>query len=313
MKQTDLILQMRELITKELIKPIRLQDKERVLEIASDTWEGGDYISSIFDEWIMETDGFFVGLWKDDTLIAFGKMSILSPGEIWLEGLRKDQNLNIQGVGRKLATYMLDQLKHKAVRSIRFTTYFGNTESIVINEKLGFEKIGTFSLKTLTIPEKIIEQPIEKPEKLISLPEVESFLISSEYFIKLGRLIPKGWVLYSYTTNYLQKMIKLNRLIMFKENGSIRGMLIYDLISYKDILWISFIEAETPEIYKYLIDKVLILGSVLEKRKLQMTLPDIRALKEFCSKTGFSSWEKDDDFLLYEFPIKKLHGNKNGP
>ena len=163
---------------KEQIRTIRIQDKDRVLEISSQIWEGDDYLSYVFNDWIKEEDGSFAGLWCDDNLVAFGKMTVLSPGEIWLEGLRKDQNINIHGVGRILTIFMLDQLQNRNLKSIRFSTYFGNTESITINEKLGFERIGVFSLKTLHIPEQMDTLYPLKFNCDHSFTELESYLLN---------------------------------------------------------------------------------------------------------------------------------------
>jgi len=291
---------------KEQIRPIRIQDKDRVLEISSHIWEGDDYLSYVFNDWIKEENGSFAGLWLDNILVAFGKMTVLSPGEIWLEGLRKDQNINIHGVGRILTIFMLEQLQKKNLKSIRFSTYFGNTESIIINEKLGFERIGIFSLKTLLIPEQMDTLYPLKFNCDHNFSEIESYLLNSEYYIKTGKLIPRGWVLHTYKSTYLQEMINNEKLLVFKENDLIKGMLIYDLINYKEILWISFIQAETKVIYKQLINEVIAVGSRFKKRKIQLILPAIPLLKEICRKAGFQSWEQDNDFLLYEFPVKKL-------
>jgi len=59
------------------------------LQISKDIWEGDDYIPEIFDKWIADPYGEFVGLFDENTLVAFGKMTYLTPTDVWLEGLKK--------------------------------------------------------------------------------------------------------------------------------------------------------------------------------------------------------------------------------
>jgi ribosomal protein S18 acetylase RimI-like enzyme len=134
-----------------MIRELKLSDKKEVLRISSQIWEGDDYVGNVFEEWVKADDGLFTGYWEDEKLIGFGRMRFLTTTDIWLEALRKDPQSKIRGVGYKIAQYYMDQLKGRRIDSMRFSTYYNNTASIKLNEKLGFKKKLTLSLKELEI------------------------------------------------------------------------------------------------------------------------------------------------------------------
>ena len=158
------------------LKPITKRDKAKVLEISSQIWGGDDYIHLVFDDWISDKIGEFTGVWENEFLIGFGKLTFITATDVWLEGLRKNPQTNVKGVGEALTKYFLQKLKrNKNISSIRFSTYFGNIPSIRINEKLGFVKIGTFSLKYLKVSDKVKSIP-EKSKFKANLDSILKFI-----------------------------------------------------------------------------------------------------------------------------------------
>ena len=290
-----------------IIKPITPGNKLRVLEIASKIWEGDDYIDQVFDRWIKDKTGKFIGLWQDGILIAFGKMTYLSPTDVWLEGLRKDHDLNIKGVGKIIAKYYFKELrKKKNIKSIRFSTYFDNKPSIKLNTKLGFRKVLTLSLKYLELKK---EKTFKKPGNLtcdFKFEQIKTFIEKSKYLNKSRKLLSKGWVVYHYNQELLKELYKNKKVVVWTENNSIKGALIYNFVDYNKVLWISLLEADDEFISNELLNFAKYIAVENQKKEIQILLPQIPELKNFCYNAGFKSWERDNDFLLYEFPIAAL-------
>jgi hypothetical protein len=290
-----------------IIKPITPEDKLRVLEIASKIWDGDDYIDRVFNRWIKDKTGKFIGLWQDGILVAFGKMSYLSTTDVWLEGLRKDQDLNIKGVGKIIAKYYFKELrKKKNIKSIRFSTYFDNKPSIRLNEKLGFRKILTLSLKYLELKK---EKTFKKPGNLtcdFKFEQIKIFIENSKYLNKSRKFLSKGWVAYHYTRELLRELYKSKKIVVWLENNSLKGAIIYNFVDYNKVLWISLLETDDEYIFYELLNFVKYIAVENQKKEIQILLPQIPELKNFCYNAGFRSWERDNDFLLYEFPVAAL-------
>ncbi len=288
----------------QIIKPIRKEDKKRILEIASKTWDGDDYLSYIIDDWLSDTKGFFLGLWIEKKLIGFGRMIYITPEYVWLEGLRKDQESDIKGVGEMLARKFLSIIKKdRNIKLARFTTYYDNIQSIKLNEKLGFKKIHTFSLKSFELNNDIQEFIIREIDNMMDFEEVFQYIKDSEYLSKMKNFISRGWKIHSFTENLIRKFYKEDKIFCLKEKDEIKGVLIFDQVDYKDVLWISFIDAKSELFYKKLLDFAKILAPKYKKNEIQVLVPDLSNLLSSCKKTGYESWERENDFLLYELSL----------
>ncbi len=291
----------------KMIRKITEKDRVRVIDIASKIWEGDDYISFVFDEWVNDPDGNFAGLWENNKLVGFGRLKFLTPTDVWLEGLRKDPDSDAKGVGKKLSQYYYNYLQGKKITSIRFSTYFDNIASIKLNEKSGFKKVFTLSLKSLKLTEmkKNISAKITSE---IDFNSVKKFVENSSYLQKSNHFIGKGWVTHKYSEKLLRTFFDDSNIVVWLEEGSIKGAGIWSKVNYPDVFWISFLEADNFEIFTGLKDYFNLLGRNMGKDHFEILIPDTK-LKEFCNRAGFESWEQENDFLLYELPqelIKKI-------
>lgn len=286
-----------------MIREITPQDKERVLAISRNIWDGEDYIADVFDDWVKDARGLFCGLWENGKLVGFGKLTYLSEYDIWLEGLRKDESCGVKGVGEKLSRQYINYLKGKKIRSVRFSTYFGNIASITLNEKLGFKCIHTLSLKSKPITKKI-EYSDEWPVDF-DLKAIHDYIMTSSYLHGTKGFIGRGWVVYEYNLILLNEFYKHNKIIVYSQNNEIKGCAIWDIKHQRDIIWICFLEAENDEILQKLLTRINNIGFEGQQKEMQILVPDGKLL-EFCKNNNFTSWEQDHDFLLYELPQQVL-------
>jgi hypothetical protein len=67
----------------------RAADETAVRALSALIWGGEDYAGDSFHEWLADEQGQFTVVYDGETLVAFGKLSRLSPGEWWLEGLAR--------------------------------------------------------------------------------------------------------------------------------------------------------------------------------------------------------------------------------
>ena len=294
-----------------MIREIKLSDKKEVLQISSQIWEGDDYVSNVFDEWIKGEDGLFTGYWEKEKLIGFGRMRFLTHANIWLEALRKDPQTDIKGVGYKIAKYYMEQLKGKRIESVRFSTYFGNIASIKLNEKLGFNMILKLSLKELEISNHQIK-PINKAiSTYIDYDILDKYILDSSYLIGSKNFIGRGWIVHQYSSKLLKEFHSEKQYAIYSENGEIKGVILFSEVKYSNVFWISLIEAENDKIYEELLNYAVMKALGNNCKKVQLLVPDISRLMAFMNLCGFKSWEQNNDFLLYEMPknlIKHITG-----
>lgn len=286
------------------VRRIIPEDKERVLAIAAKIWEDDDYVPAVFDNWVKEKTNIFAAALHDDYLVGFGRMCELGNGNFWLEGLRKDPDSKITGVGKAISNFMFDHLRDTRINSLRFSTYFDNKASVKINEKRGFERILTLSLKMRDLKDE--QHDFKNIDPNPELDELISYLENSSYLKMSKGFMAKGWVVYPFNRKLIKEFLKENKIAVYRIEHRICGAIIATDTHYAKEWWISLLEGETKEIVQTLLSYADWQAAKLDKKELLVLLPDDCLQKEVCVKDGFGSWEQEKDFFLYELPLKLL-------
>jgi N-acetylglutamate synthase-like GNAT family acetyltransferase len=110
------------------IRDARPGDRDEVLALTAYTWEGGDYIHWVFDEWVDDETGRFLVAEERSTgrIAGIDKMSFLSPTEAWFEGLRVHPDFRGRGLATRFEGYMVNEAGKRGARTIRLLTNVGN-------------------------------------------------------------------------------------------------------------------------------------------------------------------------------------------
>lgn len=126
-----------------MLRSARPEDRDAILAISAQIWEGEDYIPLVLDGWLAE--GGLAVAELDGHLAGLGKLTVFAPGEVWLEGLRVDPVHRGKGVAKALAQHQFESALALKPRSIRFATAEVNVESLHIAAKQGFQEIARFT------------------------------------------------------------------------------------------------------------------------------------------------------------------------
>jgi GNAT superfamily N-acetyltransferase len=110
------------------LRDATLEDKAQVLQFTARTWEFGDYIEHVFDDWLADATGRFIVLEEQATgrIAAIDKLSFQSPEEAWFEGLRVNPDFRGHGLASRLQKYMIEQSRAYGARTLRFITLISN-------------------------------------------------------------------------------------------------------------------------------------------------------------------------------------------
>jgi GNAT superfamily N-acetyltransferase len=122
-------------------RPAAPRDRETVFAFCANTWPNGDYIPMVWDAWLAEAPlggAFVVGVDADGTPLALGKLSLASPTEGWIEGIRVDPARRLHGWGRALMLHLLDQGWAQGLGTVSYLTAGDNTPMHHLSGSIGF-------------------------------------------------------------------------------------------------------------------------------------------------------------------------------
>src|SRR5258708_8660628 len=122
------------------IRPARPEDREAVLAFSAHTWEWGDYIEYVWDEWLHDPQGMLFVATSDGQPVGIGHMRMLTKTEAWIEVLRVDPAFRGEGVASALYDAQLADAMRRGATIARLITESTNTAAIRILER-GFMRL----------------------------------------------------------------------------------------------------------------------------------------------------------------------------
>jgi len=176
------------------IRTARLADRERILAISSQIWEGDDYVPHVIDEWLRMRDSEVAVADLNGSVIAFARTVNLTPGYVWIEGIRTDTAAQGHGAGKALTEYFIEKAVREGAQRIGLSTYVDNLASIHIVEHYGFERKASFILA-----EAKLDGPARSTAELsplvsaVPFDEARAWILGSASVAMSCGFLPQGW------------------------------------------------------------------------------------------------------------------------
>ena len=126
------------------IRTATVADRDRILAISAQIWEGYDYVPSVLDEWLAGSEGELLVAVLDGVVAAFSYRTWLADGHAWLQGIRTDEALRGRGSGKALTERSLSRAWEEGARRVGLSTHIDNQASMHIVESFGFRRVASF-------------------------------------------------------------------------------------------------------------------------------------------------------------------------
>ncbi len=121
------------------LRPVRQQDRARVVEVVAEVWEGNDYIPSVFDEWASDPSAASQAAELDGVLVGIQRLRPIGAGVLLYEGMRVDPAYRGRGVGHAMLAAALEEAGRMGARRVRLVT--ANPTAIRIFVAAGFRRL----------------------------------------------------------------------------------------------------------------------------------------------------------------------------
>jgi len=289
-----------------------ISDRGAVLALCAKIWEGEDYLPRVFDSWVADSEGELCLCLASGRLVGLAKLSWLGPGEAWLEGLRKDPDSGVTGVGSALCRRFLGRLANtEGLRYVRFSTYYQNAPSIKLNESLGFRVIGRSSCKELETDLLADPERRARPERsaLVSVVRdhqaILPFVRASGWF---GPHIHECWRSYPWSEElFVERYVKPGRCLALVEDGRIRALaacLVHEEKGEGALPFFDALDWPSAALLMGAVEDVLRAGNAPYASAI-VPAGGGRA-RALLDALGWRSWEREEDYLLYELPPERL-------
>ena len=121
------------------IRPVRPADRERVIELTRDIWDGHDYLPRVFDDWVSEAGATFQAVELDGVVVGLQRLRPYATGLVWYEGLRVASTHRRQGLAHSMLGSAIAEAREQGFREMRLAT--ANPTAVTLFESAGFERL----------------------------------------------------------------------------------------------------------------------------------------------------------------------------
>jgi len=121
------------------LRPMRAADRERVVEISRDIWDGHDYLPRVFDDWLADAGATFQAAELDGVVVGVQRLRPFAPRLVWYEGLRVASTHRRHGLARAMLGSAIAGAKEEGFREMRLGT--ANPDAVRLFESLGFRRL----------------------------------------------------------------------------------------------------------------------------------------------------------------------------
>lgn len=236
------------------VRPARPEDRESVLAFCQQTWEWGDYLEFVWDEWLNNPQGkLFVAI-KAGRPVGVTNIRMLNATEAWFEGMRVDPAFRQHGIASALFNAQLAEARQRGATTIRLITESTNTAAIHLLERSAMNRVGAYALYragVATSPAKrsyALETPVLATST--DLDDIIDYLNNSNIFPAIGGLYYQGFTAYTITSDLLLEKITAQELYILRRWDRLDGLVIAEPRSghQGEHLFIGYIDGTTESI-----------------------------------------------------------------
>ena len=180
------------------IREASIKDRERIIAFLKET-SPDDYIFYVLDAWLNDKNGKVLIAEHEDKVVAMNHFYAKDTGEGWLEGARVHKDYRGQGIATKLAEYSLNYLAKMNVKKARLVT---NSKNIAAQKHLTRTP---FKLVSRWIHPHYETQSYVEVEPWKNFISVENFLMQSQVFASVGRVLHVYYSWFDYNASFLKQ------------------------------------------------------------------------------------------------------------
>jgi GNAT superfamily N-acetyltransferase len=283
------------------IRRARPDDIDAIVAFTTDTFDWGDYVPDLIDDWIVGDEGVvMVAVDDSDTPIGMARAVFLTDHEVWSHAARVHPDHRGRGIAGDLADVLMDWAGKRDGRIVRLLIEDDNLASIRHISKKGFRRavsvvravrpIGAASPNPEGNGGRRKPSPLQtRPGKVQDLPLVRSSWSTSEVGRAMRQLIGTGWRFHRLHDADIERAAEEGNLWEVANSWIITGAVEPSF----QIQLIDTTQDEAYDVIKALIDTANNRGA----EELSMWIADVdwliqAARRTGCAVEGFGVWEK---------------------
>ncbi len=210
------------------VRRARDEDREAVLAFCQQTWEWGDYIADVWDEWLHNPRGALLVATLDGQPVGLSNMRMLSKDEAWLEGMRVDPAYRRQGISGALFDALIVESMRAGALTARLMAESTNTASLSALSHKSLRKVSALALYHAGLPEAAAKRQYSLEEPALAtaadINDIIDYLNVSNIFPAVGGLYSQGFTARSITAELIEEKVQAQQVYLLRRWERLDGL-----------------------------------------------------------------------------------------
>jgi GNAT superfamily N-acetyltransferase len=223
------------------IRPARAEDRGAAERICAKTWDWGDYIPEVWDEWLADEQGHLAVAELEGQIVALGRIRLLAGGQAWLEGMRVDPDYRRQGIAWRFFRHKLDYARAHGARVARLGTSDQNQPVHSMMERAGMERVGRYEM--VSAPALLGSRSLVQVSPQYAEP-VRTFLEESRALAAARGLFSLDWAWETLSEARAIELAAAGQLVgQWGSEGNLAALAVVQKEPDDERLWVGFADA----------------------------------------------------------------------
>lgn len=228
------------------IRRARPEDRDAIFEMSKSIWGGEDYLPRVWDDWVADRKGVLLTVLHRGRPIGTSKISVMAPGEVWLEGLRLHPDFQGRGLSKQIHRATFREAMKLDPKRVRYSTWIGNEASRHIAETHGFWLVGRGAWMWGKTPAGAGLRGRRATKS--DLDGLMRFVRKSECYERFGGLLAAGWRFSEMTRRRVAGLVSRGSVLVYPRRGAVRAAAVLDISKMEGDLCLGYIDGSDDEI-----------------------------------------------------------------
>jgi GNAT superfamily N-acetyltransferase len=130
---------------KSLVRPARPEDKDAIVAFCQNTFDWGDYIANVWDDWLADRkDGILLVAIAEERPVGLVHVLLLPERVAWMEGMRVHPDYRHVGIGGRLDRAAREHARERGSLVARLATSINNIPAQSVLGREGYTPVAQF-------------------------------------------------------------------------------------------------------------------------------------------------------------------------
>lgn len=303
------------------LRPARDDDRPAMEQICAHTWEWGDYLPDVWDDWLADENGvMLIGELKSQA-VALSKITFQTPDQVWLEGMRVHPDFRQRGIATRFLDYSLDYARAHRANVVRLATGGRNTAAHTVLSRAGMSCVGRYALWTAHPEPDVSSPPVLGPEHNA---EVMAFVAESRVLRHTHHLYSAGWAWQELSAQRVSQMLSGRQIVaQWAPDGGLAALATIHFAPEDGELWIGFTDGIQGSLGAERRSPITALASAIrglayeagpegdESKRVRIMLTDLAWLRGAFGEAGYGPGDWEGELWIFEQWLGQHSGERH--